>query len=98
MSGLSDGNAKVNHFSGATSVDVVMETGCWPRAGSHNGAAKFDYAHMECRPSKHAPLDLFIVPSLLLVGTVAYVSIDFCVRMPRTMCHLDVAGTMPLIC
>ena len=98
MSVPSDGNAKVSDFAGATSVDVVMETGCLRRAGSHNVAEKFHCGHMECLPSQHAPPDLFIVPPLLLVGTVTNVHIDFCVWVNRTMCHLDLAGTFPLIC
>ena len=98
MSGQSDGNAKVNDFSGATSVDVVMETGCLRRAGSHNVAEQFHCAHMECLPSQHAPPDQFIVPPLLLVGTVTHVSYCFGVWVNRTMCHLDLAGTIPLIC
>ena len=98
MSGLSDGNAKVNDFSRATSVDVVGETVCLHRARSHNVAEHFHCAHMESLPSQDAPPDQFIVPPLLLVGTVTHVSYCFGVWVNRTMCHLDLAGTIPLIC
>ena len=53
---------------------------------------------MECLPSQHAPPDQFIVPPLLLVGTVTHVSYCFGVWVNRTLCHLDLAGTIPLIC